>query len=967
MRLLPRWSFKTWLRIWGGLFAAGAVTALAGAAFVAVYVIRVTEDLPTVETLRDYRPPVMTRVHAGDGKLIAEYARQSRVFVPIETIPEELVQAFISAEDKNFYTHNGVDYAGVFKAQLRNALNCLRSACSSHGGSSITQQVAKNFLLSPRQTIERKVREAALAHRMETVYTKDTILELYLNEIYLGRRSYGVAAASLLYFGKSLDELSLSEMAYLAALPKAPSTLDITRDKARPRARARRDYVLERMVANGYITADKANVASAQPLQVAERLSGTAYRSSEYFVEEVRRLVFGIYGEDELYDGGLSIRTTLDTTLQIAARNALRDGLETYDRRRGYRGPVATIELNAQWQEALANVTIPPDIEDWFPAVVLRTADQAVEIGLIDGKKAVIPLEELTWARRVDEEGQRGPEIEKASQALFPGEVILASLETRPADEEAGLPERDVIALNQIPDANGGLIAMDPHTGRILAMMGGYSFRHSQFNRVTQARRQPGSAFKPFVYAAALEAGKTPVYKVLDAPYVSCNRPGEPCYKPKNYTGRWYNLSTLRLGIEKSRNAMTVRLANDIGLERMSEIGERFGIYDSLPPYEAMSLGAGETTLWRMAAAYAMLVNGGREVSPTIIDRVQDRDGRTIYVHDTRECEGCMVDDWRIVAGQEDEPQLPDDRAQIVSPVTAYQIVSMLEGVVERGTARSIQAVGKPLGGKTGTTNDFRDAWFMGFSPDLVVGIYIGLDTPVPLGEGESGGTVAAPVFRDFMAAALSDKPSTPFRIPPGVRLVRVEPRTGDLARPGDPEAILEAFVPGTEPTRYAASTDASWSGYVEPRRGGISFGGGRTETPSVNGAAGAPGPEGASNDLSWMNDVFGGGEAGRQAGQTPTAGGGAPVGASGSLYDAPTPYSAPSPYDAPPATSPYGEPSPYGQPAQPSGEASPYDTPYGQTAPDLYGQPQTGVGLRPDLTPEPDAEGEDESLSGLY
>jgi penicillin-binding protein 1A len=834
------------LYVLGTGLSIALVAGVAFAGFAFVYVVRVTEGLPAIEDLAAYEPPVMSRVHAGDGRLIAEYARESRVFVPIEAIPEQVLDAFIAAEDKNFYQHGGIDPIGMARAGLRNVVDFLRGEEGPlQGGSTITQQVAKNFKLDASQTIERKVRELVLAHRIEQAFTKDEILELYLNEIYLGRRAYGVAAAALLYFGKPLDELTLSEIAYLAAVPRAPNNYHPTRN--RDRAIERRNWVLDRMVANGMLDGAEAEIAKRDDLVVVDRLTGATYQAAEYFVEETRRFAFSSYGDEELYDGGLSIRTTLDTRLQVAARRALRDGLEAYDRRHGYRGPIAQIEAGSGWEARLVALETPPVDRDtgWAKAVVIGAGDQRVRIGFLDGSEGVIPLSELTWARRVRDDGSLGPTITSAANALSVGDVVYAA--PLAPDPEGGAERNGEFSLRQIPQVNGGILALDPHTGRILAMVGGYSFRLSQFNRARQARRQPGSSFKPFVYAAALDNGYTPVSKILDAPYVSPAEEG--FYKPTNYEGRWYGPSTLRRGIELSRNAMTVRLANAMGLQLMSDYGERFGIYDDLPPYESMSLGAGETTLWRMVTGYAELVNGGYRVTPTIIDRVQDREGRTIERHDQRVCTNCVVDPETVDWNMAPSPVLTDPRERILDPVTAYQIVSMLEGVVVRGTAtRSVGVLDWPLAGKTGTTNDFKDAWFVGFSPDLVAGVYIGFDTPVSLGNNESGGVVAAPVFRDFMAAALEDAPKTPFRTPPGVRHVPIDAISGGLSREGDPGMIWEAFRPGTEPTRFDVPDEENYLPAPERPRGGISIPGPfETTGPSRQPSVAAPETGGAS------------------------------------------------------------------------------------------------------------------------
>ena len=788
------------LTLWGGV--AAAVVGLVGFIAAAVYVVRVTDDLPNHEQLAEYTPPIMSRVHAGDGLLIAEYAREHRVFVPIDNIPQNVVHAFISAEDKNFYEHGGLDLRGIIRAAISNIGNVMNGR-RLEGASTITQQVAKNFLLSSEQRIERKVREIVLSRRIERAFTKDQILELYLNEIYLGNRAYGVAAAALNYFGRSLDELELHEIAYLAALPKGPANYHPERQ--REAAIERRNWVLSRMVENGYVSAEAAAEAQAQPLQVVDRLSGATYTAAEYFVENVRRQVFSMYGDDELYDGGLSIRTTLDTSMQLAARRALRDGLEDYDRRHGYRGALATIELDENWEESLAAVEIPRDLDEgWLQAVVTETTASAARIRFMGGAEGSIPMSALEWARQTLPDGELGPVVTRPSQVLSAGDVILvASI----ADQENY--SEGQYGLRQVPEINGGILAMDPHTGRVLAMVGGYSFQHSQFNRATQARRQPGSSFKPFVYAAALDNGYTPASLILDAPFVASGGPDERFYMPSNYSERYYGMSTLRLGLELSRNVMTVRLAQEMGMEPISEYGERFGIYDDLEPVLAMALGAGETTLERLVAAYATLVNGGRQVQPTILDRVQDRTGATIYAHEVLPCDTCDAEAWD---PQLFEPVFPETREEIVDPVTAYQVVHMLEGAVQRGTGTALRVLGRPLGGKTGTTNDFRDAWFVGFSPDLIVGVYVGFDTPYQLGDGEAGGRVAAPIARDFLAAALDNYPVAPVRVPEGVRLVPIDRQSGEPGALGQPGVILEAFRPGTEPSRETPEEESGLS-----------------------------------------------------------------------------------------------------------------------------------------------------------
>ncbi|MHA1114420.1 MAG: penicillin-binding protein 1A, partial [Alphaproteobacteria bacterium] len=682
-----------------------------------------------------------------------------------------------------------IDFLSVVRAVSVNRLNYGRDR-RPVGASTITQQVAKNFLLTNEVSLARKIKEAILAFRIERALGKDRIFELYLNEIYLGLGSYGVGAAALNYFNKSLDELTIEEAAYLAALPKAPNNYHPRRNA--DAARARRNWVIGRMFEEGFVIAEDAVRARAAPL-ITRRPDATEVVAADHFAEEVRRELVERYGESALYRGGLSVRATLDSRLQKAADRVLRAGLETYDRRHGWRGPLGSLAGVADMIGALASYPPPPGLDDARIAVVSDITGTGAEIAFADIALGNIPAEEITrW--RPWRKGQKvGPRFRRPGQVLAVGDVVAVS---PLRDKKTGGPRPGLYRLRQIPTVDGALIALDPHTGRVLAMSGGYSYRRSQFNRATQARRQPGSAFKPFVYLAALDSGHTPATIILDAPFVLDQGPGLPKWKPANYTKKFYGPSPMRLGIEKSRNLMTVRLAQDIGMEAVADVAERFGLAKRMPRVLSMALGAGETSLIKLTTAYAMLVNGGRRIVPTLIDRVQDRHGRTVFRHDTRPCPGCRAQVW---TGQE-MPRLPDDRARLIDPVSAYQMVSMLRGVVERGTGRRVRAVGKPLAGKTGTTNKSLDTWFVGFAPDLAVGVFVGFDKPRSLGVGETGSSVAAPIFRDFMAAALAQAPAIPFRIPPGVRLVRIDPRTGALAGTGAKRAILESFRAGTEP-----------------------------------------------------------------------------------------------------------------------------------------------------------------------
>ena len=761
-----------------------AVTAAGGALYVFWHFGR---GLPDYHQLAHYEPPITTRVYGGDGRLVAEYAVEKRAFVPLSAIPQRVKDAFLSAEDKNFYEHAGVDPWGIARAVVVNLRNKgLGADRRPVGASTITQQVAKNFLLTNEVSIERKVKEAILAFRIERAFTKDHILELYLNEIYLGMGNYGVAAAGLNYFNKALDDLSVAEAAYLAALPKAPNNYHPIRHAQA--AKERRDWVISRMYEDGKLTRAEYDAAVAEPLAMRKRDDNQMIVGADYFAEDIRRDLVARYGEAALYKGGLVVRSTVDADLQAHASKVLRAGLMNYDRRHGWRGPVNRIQPGQGWQDRLRTVPFPNGGEPWELAVVLSVSDQAAAIGLNGNRTGVIPFSEMKWARPWLKEQRVGAAPRKPGDVVQPGDVVLVEEAAKGDDGKALAPGS--YGLRQIPKVEGALVAMDPHTGRVLAMVGGWSYSKSQFNRASQALRQPGSAYKPFIYLTALEHGYTPSSLVLDAPIALPQGPGLPLWRPKNYGNDFLGPTTLRVGVEKSRNLMTVRLAQAVGMDNVADISQRFGIYDNLPKVLSMALGAGETTVLRLTAAYAMLVNGGKKVTPTLVDRIQDRQGRTIFVHDKRFCDGC----WPVQFADQDMPRLPDIREQLVNPVSAYQMVSILEGAVQRGTGRVVSSIGKPLAGKTGTSNDSNDVWFVGFSPDLVAGVFVGFDDPASLGDKETGGGISAPIFRDFMAYALKEKPATPFRVPSGVRLVRVNSATGRPAMPGESHAILEAF-----------------------------------------------------------------------------------------------------------------------------------------------------------------------------
>jgi penicillin-binding protein 1A len=782
-------------RFFAFLFAAATLVGLLAAGGLAYVIWKYSRDLPEHSALENYEPPVMSRVHAGDGGLLAEYARERRLYLPIQAMPRLLVSAYLSAEDKNFYNHKGIDPEGIARAIVTNYRN---RGARQQGASTITQQVAKNFLLSSDQTYERKIREALIAIKLESTFSKDKILELYMNEIFLGtpipgRNIHGVAAAALEFFGKSVHELTLPEMAYLAALPKGPNQYHpLTKREA---AIIRRNWVIDRMVENGFVTRADGDAAKASPLVVNMRATSANLLNSGYFAEEVRRELTERYGSKKVLEGGLSVRTTLDPKLQVMARKALMDGLVRFDEARGWRVSEKKITTSGDWGAALAAEPLYNDLQPWRPAVVLSVTEQEIRIGLQprrlpggvierDRIQGVIPAEGFRWTRR------------RAGQIASAGDIVYAE----PVDGKPGQ-----FRLRQFPEISGAAVVMDPHTGRVLAMVGGFSFDQSEFNRATQALRQPGSSYKPFVYATALDNGYTPSSIVVDEPFEIDQGGTLGVWRPENYGGDFAGPRTLRYGIEQSKNLMTVRLARDVGMPLIAEYSKRFGIYDDMLPVLAMSLGAGETTVLRMTAGYSMFANGGRRIKPTLIDRIQDRYGATIYRHDERQCGACQADRW----STQDEPKLVDKRERVIDPMTAYQITSMMEGVVQRGTATVIKSVGKTLAGKTGTTNEAKDVWFVGYSADLAMGVFLGFDKPKSLGDSATAGQYAAPVFRDFMAAALKDKPDVKFRVPPQMKLIRVSRGTGTRVGPGE-DAIIEAFKPNSGPPDTFVNPSAS-------------------------------------------------------------------------------------------------------------------------------------------------------------
>jgi len=759
-----------------------------------------SRDLPSHEQLAQYAPKTISRIYSAEGRLIDEFAEERRIFVPIDEIPSLVKQAFISAEDKHFYSHHGFDPMGMGKALLDAISSGGRNL---RGASTITQQVMKNFLLSSDRSVERKIKELILATRLESTLTKDQILELYLNEIFLGQNSFGVAAAAQSYFNKPLTELAPHEAATLAAMPKAPGRYHPVR--AKEALTERRNYVLREMWQNGYIDQATYESESKLPLRSVQNGDFPAFQqqlpSRDYFTDEIRRQLSAQFGEDEFFGGGLAIRATVDPRLQKVAARALQQALEKYDRGRGvWRGtrvriPAGQLGSEQQWREALGDARVPRDIEGWFPAVVLSLGDTDATIGIEDHEgTATIPAKDVQWARKRLADGKLGPKARVASDLLEVGDVVLVRQMT--SDSDGSFIRW---TLRQVPEVQGGFMAMDVNTGRVIAMQGGFSYQSSVFNRATQALRQPGSSFKPFVYAAALDSGFNPATIVVDEP-ITVNTP-QGLWTPKNASGRFYGPTPMRTGIEQSRNLMTIRIAQDIGMDTVAKYAEKFGVYDHLGHFLANSLGAQETTLFKMVAAYAMFANGGERVEPTLVDRVQDRRGRTIYRHDHRECVTCGQPNLPPGAA----PEIRSNRERVMDAITAYQLTSMLEGVVKRGSGRGV-SLPVPVAGKTGTTNDAKDVWFIGFTSNIVAGCYLGYDQPRTLGSNAYGGTLCVPVFNEFMKEAVKEFGGTAFKVPPGGHFVNIDRFTGAILGPdakGD-NVIAEYFRDGQDLTGIA-------------------------------------------------------------------------------------------------------------------------------------------------------------------
>ena len=750
-------------------------------------------DLPSYEVLSQYTPKTISRIYSGEGNIIDEFATERRLFTPAEEIPDIVKQAFVSAEDKNFYVHNGFDARGMAAALV----DAVKSRGEDvRGASTITQQVMKNFLLGGERSVERKIKEIILAVRIEGSMPKERILELYLNEIFLGKNSFGVTAASLTYFNKPLSDLTPAEAAYLAVLPKAPSRYDPVRDIAR--VIPRRNFVLREMWENGYLDDETYNAAREEPLLTVQSGDIESFRSErpprDYFTDEIRRQLSQDFGEDEFFSGGLSIRATVDPEMQVEAAHALQGALESYDRGRGrWKGTgkkiaVENLATEESWRDALRSIVVARDItleNPWFPAVVLEVGEAQLSIGIedvlvTDAEPQIVPRNDIEWIR-----GGFADNFEV-------GDVVHVRRMTTNSD---GSFIR--WTLRQVPEVQGSFMAMDVNTGRVIAMQGGFSYQASVFNRATQANRQPGSSFKPFVYAAALDSGYSPATIVVDAP-IEINTP-QGVWRPQNASNQYYGPTPLRTGIEQSRNLMTIRLAQEVGIDVVGNYAEKFGVYDHMNRVLSTALGSDETTLFKMVAAYAMFANGGERVEPTLVDRVQDRYGKTVYRHDERICDDCR--DLNLPLGH--APRIVSNRERVMNEITAYQLTSMLQGVVQRGSASKTVNLPVPIAGKTGTTNDAKDVWFIGFSSNIVAGCYIGFDNPRSLGAGAYGGTLCGPVFNQFMGQAIKKYGGGQFHVPENCQFVKIDRFNGarlpDGAR-GD-NVIAECFRPGELPS----------------------------------------------------------------------------------------------------------------------------------------------------------------------
>ena len=720
-----------------------------------------SNNLPDYKYLKNYKAPVSSKIYSGSGELIQDFSSEKRIFIPYNSIPEIVINSFLSAEDKNFFTHPGIDAKGVLRAIVKNISNILNSK-RLEGASTITQQVAKNFLLTNEVSLQRKLKEAILAFRIERSLTKERILELYLNQIYLGQGSYGIAAASLEYFDKSIDELNYEEAALLAALPKAPSRYNPYKNKKV--SKFRRDLVLKNLLENEYISKTKFIELKSKKIILKKRKK-IFLEDSRYYVEEVRKDIIDKLGYDKVYKEGLNIKTPLNLNLQEIASEVLRNGIENYDKRKGWRGVIKNTNLsNINWKN-LTDYNLEKKI-GWEIAKVTKIDGTRIIIETKNNKKSEINLSSLDW-------------VKNPEKNFNIGDIIYVKQNKNSSYD-----------LKQLPSVNGAIVVMDPYTGRVLALSGGFSFKKSEFNRATQALRQPGSAFKPFIYALALENGYTPSTLILDAPLVLKQGTDLKMWKPENYGKKFYGRSTLREGLEKSRNLMTVRISQDLGLNKIVDLSKKLGIYENPNELLSISLGSAETTLLKLTSAYCSFVNGGKIVKPKLIDRIQDSEGNTIFKTEERYCENCK----NISFLSEDVPKIKDNFKQIFSPQTAYQITSILEGATKRGTAKKLRDLNLDIAGKTGTTNENTDTWFIGFTSNLVVGVYIGYDEPKTLGKFETGAKTAMPIFKSFMKKAIKKENTRPFKIPENITLMVVDSQTGKKVSFTSKKTLIESF-----------------------------------------------------------------------------------------------------------------------------------------------------------------------------
>ncbi len=722
-----------------------------------------SNKIPDYKFLKNYKPPVSSKVYSGDGTLVADFSREKRIFVPYETIPSNVIHSFLSSEDKNFFTHPGVDAKGVLRAIINNISNIIKSK-RLEGASTITQQVAKNFLLTNEVSINRKIKEAILAFRIERALTKERILELYLNQIYLGGGAYGVAAASLEYFDKSIKDLNYEESALLAALPKAPSRYNPYKNIEL--AKFRRDLVLNNLLENGYI--DDQNYQKLINKEISLRKKKKVFlEDAQYFIEDVRKKIIEDLTYDKVYKQGFNINTPIDLKLQKIATISLREGLSSYDKRKGWRGPLTNIKkYKKNWFENLENYRLEKSI-DWKLAIVKKIDKFLITIETEDNEEGSIKYNDISWTKK------EFNEIFKIGDVIYVEKI-----------------DGNFFSLKQLPKINGAIVVMDPYTGRVLAMSGGFSFKQSEFNRATQALRQPGSAFKPFVYALALENNYSPSTLILDAPLVLDQGEDLKQWKPENYGKKFYGPSTLRTGLEKSRNLMTVRIAQNLGMNKIVNFSEQLGIYENPDELLSISLGSAETTLIKLTSAYSAFVNGGKLVSPILIDRIQDSEGVTILNNEIRKCKNCD----QISYLSNNYPEITDSYKQIFSSQTAYQMTSILEGVVLRGTGKKLRDLNLNIGGKTGTTNKNTDTWFIGFTSNLVIGVYAGSDNPEPLGKYETGAKTALPIFRSFVEKTVLKSESRPFKVPEGIIMMVVDPQTGQRVKFSTKNTIVENF-----------------------------------------------------------------------------------------------------------------------------------------------------------------------------